>query len=453
MSSSSSQLSINEQYKIPTIINNHRPFSLIWACGSNGEFGNNNSIPWAHIKEDMKFFKEKTSKNKNSTDKICVNNCLIMGKNTAESMINPLPNRFNIVLSKSLSKLQDISNLTQRYEDRREDLINTFIYVDNLQSAFRFINECKYIDSNSETFVIGGVNIIYECLKLENIKWLEIIYHTLIEPKDNEKIIADTFIDMKKINELLSAIAFSKFNTVPQEVIARDGVIYNMTINFIENTTYLENEEYKYLNLIKEVSEHGKSKQDRTETGTTSIFGKQLIFNMYDNGFPLFTTKKVFWRGIIEELLFFLSGKTDSKVLEKKKIYIWKDNTTREYLDKYGLTEYKEGELGKGYGYQWRHFGAKCEANEQLELNKKGELLSKENGGFDQIQWVIEAVKEVKANPSDYRGRRMYVSAWNPIDIYMKKIALPCCHRGFQLNVTSDNKLDCLVDLRSNDYC
>nr|ACU18123.1 unknown [Glycine max] len=117
-------------------------------------------------------------------------------------------------------------------------------------------------------------------------------------------------------------------------------------------------EEYLYLKLVQDIIAEGTTKGDRTGTGTLSKFGCQMRFNLRGN-FPLLTTKKVFWRGVVEELLWFISGSTNAKVLQEKGIHIWDGNASREYLDGVGLTEREEGDLGPVYGFQWRHFGAR----------------------------------------------------------------------------------------------
>jgi thymidylate synthase len=114
-------------------------------------------------------------------------------------------------------------------------------------------------------------------------------------------------------------------------------------------------EEYKYLHLLERIMNEGVVKGDRTGTGTKSLFGTQLSFDV-SNSFPILTTKKVYWKGVVEELLWFIRGETDSKKLEAKGVKIWTGNTSREFLDKKGL-DYPEGEIGPGYGFQWRHWG------------------------------------------------------------------------------------------------
>jgi dihydrofolate reductase / thymidylate synthase len=116
-------------------------------------------------------------------------------------------------------------------------------------------------------------------------------------------------------------------------------------------------EEYQYLDLIREVMELGNVKGDRTGTGTLSLFGKTMRFNLRES-FPLLTTKRTFWRGVAEELLWFISGCTDARVLSDKGVHIWDGNGSREFLDSRGLHEREAMDLGPVYGFQWRHFGA-----------------------------------------------------------------------------------------------
>lgn len=190
-------------------------------------------------------------------------------------------------------------------------------------------------------------------------------------------------------------------------------------------------EEYKYLHLLERILDEGVVKGDRTGTGTKSIFGTQLSFDL-SNSFPILTTKKVFWKGVVEELLWFIRGETDSKKLEAKGVNIWKGNTSREFLDKKGL-DYPEGEIGPGYGFQWRWWGS----------NYKDSLgVHKYKCGINQLGNVINTLK---TNPND---RRMIVSAWNVAEI--DKMALPPCHILQQYYV-ENGKLHLMWFQRSND--
>ena len=183
----------------------------------------------------------------------------------------------------------------------------------------------------------------------------------------------------------------------------------------------MESMELQYINLIKHILENGISKDDRTGVGTLSIFSYNMTFNLRES-FPLLTTKKVYWKGVVEELLWFISGSTDSNVLKEKGVRIWEGNSSREFLDSRGLSHYDQGDIGAGYGFQWRHFGAKY----------TNMYDSYEGQGVDQLKDVIYKIKNT---PDD---RRIIMSAWNPTDL--DKMALPPCHIFVQFWVDSNKK-------------
>ena len=158
-------------------------------------------------------------------------------------------------------------------------------------------------------------------------------------------------------------------------------------------------EEYQYLDLIRRVIATGQPRPDRTGTGTLALFAPpSLRFSLANSALPLLTTKRVFLRGVVEELLWFISGCTDGNKLADKGVNIWEGNGSREYLDKVGLGHRRVGDLGPVYGFQWRHFGAEYGTCEDDYSGK----------GVDQL---AEVVRKIKENPTD---RRIVLSAWNP---------------------------------------
>lgn len=167
----------------------------------------------------------------------------------------------------------------------------------------------------------------------------------------------------------------------------------------------------QYHDLLQHILNHGVKKEDRTGTGTISVFGYQMRFNL-EEGFPLVTTKKLHLRSIVHELLWFLTGDTNVKYLKDNKVSIWD-----EWAD-------ENGELGPVYGKQWRSW------------------TTREGGSIDQIKQVVETLKK---NPD---SRRIIVSAWNVEDI--PNMALAPCHCLFQFYV-ADGKLSCQLYQRSAD--
>ena len=202
----------------------------------------------------------------------------------------------------------------------------------------------------------------------------------------------------------------------------------------------------QYLDLLKKIKEDGIVKSDRTGTGTRSIFGYQMRFDLSE-GFPLLTTKRVFLKGVIHELLWFLAGDTNIKYLVDNGVHIWDNDAYRFYKElcaKQGVEPismeeflvaaqqqtpspidgYAYGNLNHVYGYQWRSWG------------------KPDGSAIDQIKQVIDTIKN---NPD---SRRMIVSAWNVADV--EDMALPPCHVLFQFYV-ADGKLSCQLYQRSAD--
>lgn len=200
----------------------------------------------------------------------------------------------------------------------------------------------------------------------------------------------------------------------------------------------------QYLELLDKICREGVVRDDRTGTGTKGIFGYQMRFNLSE-GFPLLTTKRVFLKGVIHELLWFLKGDTNIKYLVENGVHIWDSDAYRYYNElcvKHGVLPvamdtfleaagvespidgYRFGDLNNVYGYQWRSW-------------------PKPDGGH--IDQIAELIETIKRNPT---SRRMIVSAWNVADV--KQMALPPCHTMFQFFV-AEGKLSCQLYQRSAD--
>jgi thymidylate synthase len=205
--------------------------------------------------------------------------------------------------------------------------------------------------------------------------------------------------------------------------------------------------EHGYLKLVREVISSGNRRGDRTGVGTMSRFGAQLRFDL-SRGFPLLTTKKMFWKGVRDELLWFIAGDTDAKRLAAKGVKIWDGNGSRAALDARGLQDYQEGTLGPVYGFQWRHFGAEYKVNKK-EKEKEKETKFKQGPDADYsgqgVDQLAECIRLIRTDPNN---RRIILSAWNPNDI--NKMVLPPCHVLCQFYV-ADGKLSSHLYQRSAD--
>jgi thymidylate synthase len=182
-----------------------------------------------------------------------------------------------------------------------------------------------------------------------------------------------------------------------------------------------------YLDLLRNVLEHGHDRADRTGTGTLGLFGYQLRMDL-QHGFPLLTTKKVHLRSIIHELLWFVRGETRVDSLQAHDVTIWNEWATPEQCERFGR---QAGDLGPIYGHQWRNFGATENADGTYARD-----------GVDQLQRVVQ---EIRDNPN---SRRLIVSGWNPREA--DRVALPPCHTLFQFYVQS-GRLSCQLYQRSAD--
>ena len=200
-------------------------------------------------------------------------------------------------------------------------------------------------------------------------------------------------------------------------------------------------EEQQYLNLIKNILENGTWEEGRNGK-TKSIFGNMMRFSLKDGKIPILTTKKTAWKTCLKELLWFIRGDTDNKILKKQGVHIWDANGSREFLDSRGLKLYPEDMLGPIYGYQWRNFNASYHCFTGHPIDD----LQHPFDGIDQLQQIIDALKD----PAQRTSRRLIMTAWNPKQL--DQMALPPCHILCQVNVHDGNKLSCSMYQRSCDF-
>lgn len=377
---------------------------IIVALDSKNGIGKDNSIPWL-LKSDLKHFKNVTTHSNNPLKL----NVVIMGRKTWEGLpIKPLKNRVNIVLSRTSCNFDGAINAT------------------SLTNALDHLRTIENVNMDN-IFVIGGEALYEETIKMDV---CEKIYVTEVYGK------YDCDVNFPKIPEYYEITSVSKFKE--ENGIHFRNLVYTNRNYFKEkfNEKYIWKnfEEENYISVLDELLKIGNETVDRTGVGTYSLFGKMFKYNLSDT-FPLLTTRRQFMRGIFEEFMFYLSGKTDNKILQEKKVHVWDGNTSREFLDKSNLSHYPEGDLGETYGFNFRHYGAEYKTcNENYE-----------NQGFDQLTNVIELIKN---NP---RSRRIIIDLWNSSTLH--KAALPPCLCKYQFYVnTNEKKLDLMIYIRSSDY-
>ena len=196
-------------------------------------------------------------------------------------------------------------------------------------------------------------------------------------------------------------------------------------------------EEKQYLGLISSILDTGEFQQGRNGNVYSSI-GKSMRFSLKNNTIPLLTTKKVAWKTCLKELLWFIKGDTNNKLLKDDNVGIWNGNGTREFLDSRRLYHLNEDDLGPVYGHQWRFWNAPYSKKLGCSENYDGK-------GIDQLQNIIDTLN----HPTDKYSRRIIMSAWNPEQL--NEMALPPCHVLSQFKVTNDNELSCILYQRSGD--
>ena len=339
------------------------------------------------FKEDMLYFKNLTS---GTEDKSSV---LIVGYNTFISLNGDIltkNNRKLWVLSKDHNI--EVSNNVKLFKSY-DDIINNYT-LDRLKYNF---------------WVIGGKQI-YELF--ENIT--ETIYHCHVQ--DNSDYIQPICYKPSNYFELVEQTDCN--NILDQKTDKYYNVIYKKYVNKFKITDYKKSDdgssnEFQYLNLLYKTLISNKR---MTRNGNTySYFGDQIRFNL-QNGFPLLTTKKMFFKGIIHELLFFMKGHTNSKELEANGVNIWKGNTSRKFLDSNGFNNYEEGEMGPMYGYQWRHFNASPD--------------------IDQLKNVLNELE------NNITSRRLLMTTFNPLQVD-QGVLYPCHSLIIQFYVVDqdDNRM------------
>jgi dihydrofolate reductase/thymidylate synthase len=189
--------------------------------------------------------------------------------------------------------------------------------------------------------------------------------------------------------------------------------------------------ENQYLELIQKIISTGEKRETRNSI-TYSIFGEKLEFDI-SKSIPFITTKKLAWKTVIKELLWFLSGSTDNTKLLEQNVNIWKDNASQEFMNLLGFKDREVNDLGPIYGHQWRHFNAEYKDHKTDYTNQ----------GIDQIKYVLNLLK------NDPMSRRIILSAWNPCQI--SQMNLPPCHILAQFYVSNAKELSCILYQRSAD--
>lgn len=374
-------------------------FNVIFAMDSHCGIGRNGGIPWGRIPTDLSFFRRVTT---NTPPEIypTLPNVVIMGRKTWESLPEnhrPLSDRVNVVVTRNTS-----------YETG-DDTVQVFHSIDEA------IWSCLDNQNYGEIFVIGGAEIYNHALT--DLRLGNVFITKIFGEYD-----CDTFIDQT----LIDPLRFQTATSLNKITDPSTGI----TVEFCRMETY-QHADYTFGKLLRRILTFGEHIEGRNG-GTKRICGDvQLAFSLAD-GIPVLTGKKILWKPIVEELLFFIRGDTDTKLLEARGAKFWRWNTNRNFLDSRGLTEYPEGEMGPMYGYQWRHFnGDYSPGNPPC-------------GGHDQLTELIE---ELTLNSS---SRRLLLTTFNPTAVN-ESVLWPCHGIVVQFFVDNQMGLSCKMYQRSAD--
>ena len=367
---------------------------LILAVSSTGGIAKEGKLPWKLPKE-LEFFKQMT-----------MQGVVIMGRKTFDSIgKRTLPERENIVIGHGHVKFEDAVQIGLQRE-----------------------TEGKIV------WVIGGTEIA-EAFK----PYITESFLSLIHGKFDCDLFAPQYvIDSVATIQRLFYNSETRDESETKRDICAPVVYYNSENFTVYRCFYTPNkEEQQFQSLIQRIDEEGVI--HGTKIKTKSVFGHQLSFSLKDGKFPMSTLRKCYFKGIFEELMWFLRGQTNNQILNEKGVKIWDGNSSREALDYLGLTHLKEGDCGPIYGFQWRHWGAKYE-NCHTDYTGKG------------IDQIAKLIHEIKTNPF---SRRLLLSGWNVQDL--EEMCLPPCHTFYQFEVSpsddgKENYLSCHYYQRSSDF-
>jgi thymidylate synthase len=377
--------------------------NFVICIDNKGGISKNGKIPWKII-EDSVYFRDIVTRKFDGKQ-----NLIICGKNTFEQM-GVIKNHHVLILSKT-------------FENTSDDVT----VVSSINMVLEYLNLCH--NKFGKIYICGGKKVYDDFFELAQ------EYPHKFNTTFYANIINDDYLCDNHVSKSLSNIIIQQycgfnhiFNTHNKmnygvELVVND-LFHNKTVKifflkpFTINNMLLKtnNEEIKYLEIMKNVLNAPK-KTGRNGV-TRSLFGEQLKFKL--NSFPLLTSKRVYFKGVFEELMFFIRGDTNSKHLSEKNVKIWEPNTTNEFISQQGL-DYEEGDMGPMYGFQWRHFNAPYH----------GMHSNYDNVGFDQLKYVMN---ELKSNPS---SRRMIMSTYNPIQA-SKGVLFPCHGIGIVFNTVQD---------------
>lgn len=431
-------------------------------CLPSRGIGLRNALPWPKLADDLRRFRELTTR----TDDPKKQNAVIMGANTWASLPRKLlPLRLNLVVSRRLDlpfvpsvlcvkSLREGVDLVQQRRDverlfvigggmlfgeAMRNLDIDTIYLTEIMRDFKadvFLPPlpASFLETwRSEIVIDEPSGTAFQYAQFDNMDHMDDEgddFFLKQEADDAPPINAKPKLSKEEIDARVNAADLC-MTLMEQDLKAFPTMQDDLDTRADEEFVHVREGEQQYLDMCRDVLRTGSARNDRTGVGTLSKFGFTLRYQLQD-GFPLLTTRRVFFAGVVAELEHFLKGKTDAKLLDAQKVRIWNGNTSRAALDRLGFHDRAEGDMGPVYGFQWRHWGAPytgCEADYTGQ-------------GIDQLAQLVKGLQE------DPHSRRHVLSAWNVAQL--PDMVLPPCHVVAQFYV-ADGKLSCMLYQRSCD--
>lgn len=357
------------------------------------------ALPWPRLRPDLEHFRGITARATPGK-----RNAVIMGRATWESVgCRPLPGRVNIVLTSSppLVSPSDV------------------VFASDLARA---IHSAQDDDTIDQVFVIGGERVYADAAALPD-------QHRVLATR-----VRGTFpADRRFALPLDDPASYTRVAATVDRVDEATGLVYRfeeLVRAGAVSTLPPRHEEHQYLDLVRRILDRGVLREDRTGVGTRALFGQVTRWSLEDGRMPLLTTKRMYWKGVVEELLWIMRGSTDARELAVRGVHVWDANAR----DAFRRGQVRlEGDLGPVYGFQWRHFGAEYVSCETAYGDD----------GVDQLREVVNRLRE------DPTSRRHVLCAWNPEDL--PRMALPPCHVLVQFMVGPDRSLTSILYQRSGD--
>lgn len=415
-------------------------------------------LPWDNrLAEDRKNFYTMTT----TTEGPDVRNAVIMGRRTWESLSNaqrPLPKRINVVLT-SMNECEFLaaypppgmvlkenspsdacpvpviggafpplpSRSARKSKPKSTPIPNRLempILATSLDQALYKLKD-PALDFSGRAFIIGGKRVYEEALRRPELgnAWVTTVWSDAVDLKSDVT---------------WPGLTAEWFLKSAQKEASREGDLSFVNCHFVRTMTSKAwpqgSPDAVYLSLVRDVlDENNGIRPDRTGVGTYSLFGVTKKYNLLNGCIPLLSSKKMFWKGVVEELLWVIKGGTKSTQLAERGVHFWDANGTREALDARGLYEREEGDMGPIYGHQWRHYGAPYPLPTLPGQH-----------GVDQLAQVVRELQENRMS------RRIIINAWNPEQIH--QMALPPCHVMAQFWVDhTERNLYCHMTQRSGD--